>query len=436
MCANARLLLLMVLALVPGSALGKPRPTSKIDVFTPEAGASLSGVFEVRLKITPLKGKPAPASVHCGLGGVPWTAMERVGDSGEWVGKIDSTMVPNGRQNIIIQTEERRGWAFVEVSVKNPLKVFFGDLHSHTGYSDGALLPSVAHKYARDTAKLDVFVLTDHLEQVDDREWSDMRELACDYNEDGKFVCLSGLEWTKDLGHSCIYDPKVRNWPVERLAFYDAIAEAGVIAKFNHPDRGENVFDGLAYSESGDKAIQLMEVRRPEEEEAFIRALNNGWHIGPDGSDDTHEPNWGNCGNWTGILAPGLSKRCIWDALKNRRVYSTHDRNCELVFQINGADMGAIVAGLTTEARVSVSVDDPDSSDLIAKIELFEDGKIVETNEPGTASAKWETTLSPTPGGHYYFAKVTQADGNQLWSAPIWVNEEIEPGDASPDVGK
>jgi hypothetical protein len=24
-------------------------------------------------------------------------------------------------------------------------------------------------------------------------------------------------------------------------------------------------------------------------------------------------------------------------------------------------------------------------------------------------------------GKHYYFVKVTQADGNLLWSAPVWV---------------
>ena len=30
----------------------------------------------------------------------------------------------------------------------------------------------------------------------------------------------------------------------------------------------------------------------------------------------------------------------------------------------------------------------------------------------------WRTT---EPGEHYYFVKVTQADGNPMWSAPVWV---------------
>jgi hypothetical protein len=111
---------------------------------------------------------------------------------------------------------------------------------------------------------------------------------------------------------------------------YKATADAGVVCKFNHPGTGEKVFDGMAYSEIGDRAVQLMEVRREEEEQAYIRALKQGWHIAPDGSDDTHSPNWGIQFAWSGILAPGLSKRNILDALKSRHCYSTLDRNCTL----------------------------------------------------------------------------------------------------------
>jgi hypothetical protein len=30
-------------------------------------------------------------------------------------------------------------------------------------------------------------------------------------------------------------------------------------------------------------------------------------------------------------------------------------------------------------------------------------------------------TRKPKPGKHVFFAKVTQKDGNMLWSAPVWV---------------
>ena len=32
-------------------------------------------------------------------------------------------------------------------------------------------------------------------------------------------------------------------------------------------------------------------------------------------------------------------------------------------------------------------------------------------------------SLTPTPGPHFYYARVTQDDGNLLWSAPVWVHQ-------------
>jgi hypothetical protein len=224
----------------------------------------------------------------------------------------------------------------------------------------------------------------------------------------------------------CIFDPKTRVWPADPAEFYKAAADAGVVLKFNHPGDGSQTHDGLAYSEVGDKAVQLMEVRGEKEEQAFIRALNNGWHIAPDGSDDTHSPNWGNVKSWTGILAPGLSKRNILDALKNRRCFSTQDRNCELRFSINFAPMGTIIQepeeGMLAEG---IYVSDPEHGDTIAKVELFKDGKVFRNYGDGQGDRSENTSVegsfTATPGKHYFFVKVTQTDGNLLWSAPIWV---------------
>ena len=164
-----------------------------------------------------------------------------------------------------------------------------------------------------------------------------------------------------------------------------------------------------------------MEVRNEKEEQAYVRALQKGWHLAPDGSDDTHGPNWGNVKSWTGILAPGLSRACIWDALQARHCYSTLDRNCRLSFEVCGAVMGEIVGKPVEEVEVSVVVDDPDPGDKVAKIELIEDGEVVDVHEPGGASVEWSVKREAAPGEHFYFAKVTQADGDMLWSAPVWV---------------
>ncbi|MHC4242186.1 MAG: CehA/McbA family metallohydrolase [Planctomycetota bacterium] len=410
-------LIVLTLVLLFETALAQNKPQPKAEILQPMAGRVLAGKVNVQLKL------PAKLSgpVYAGLGGPPWAELEQVGDSNEWYGKLNSRMVPNGNQKLIVKTANKRSDVAIGVKVKNPLKVYFADLHSHTGYSDGHFLPIIAHDYARKVSKLDIFVLTDHLEHVDDTEWLDMREVAWKANEDGKFVAIPGLEWTKKIGHMNIFDPKTNHWPADLAGFYKAAADAQVTCKFNHPGNGEKVYNGLAYSKIGDKAVQLMEVRREEEEEAYIRALKLGWHIAPDGADDTHSPNWGSRYAWSGILAPGLSKRNVLDALKSRNCYSTLDRNCVLSFKVNKATMGEIIPNPVKNVKIMVAVNDPDAGDLITRIEIFEDGVVVQADDPNSNRRRWKTTFRPKPGKHYYFVKITQKDGNLMWSAPVWV---------------
>jgi len=396
-----------------------------VKIIQPAAGAKLSGKTEICVELTGVKFE----SMYVGFGGVPWTKLEQVDDSARWTATADTTMVPNGEHSLIVVTTNKKIGARVNVSIDNPLDIFWADLHSHTSYSDGTSLPVEAHRYARSVSGLDVFSLSDHLESVDDAEWCDTREVAWKANEDGRFVAIPGLEWTKRVGHINLIDPKTRHWPNDLAGFYAAIAKADVIAKFNHPGDGTRSHEGLKYSAEGDRAIQLMEVRSPEEEKAYIRALNAGWHIAAEGSDDTHSANWGNVSTWTGILAPGLSKRNILDALKNRRCYSSRDRNCRLKFSINGHPMGTIVKEPIKEVKCEISLVDWDKGegDRFAKIEYFRDGEIFLTNDLSGAPLGmldhngWHLDQKVKPGKHYYFVKVTQRDGNMLWSAPIWV---------------
>ncbi len=396
-------------------------PTARIQILQPQTNQILRGVFEVRAKIIPAPKARTPEQAYVGLGGPPWIALKRTEPSGEWVALVDSTLVPNGEQKLTALTDERRVRAAVNVLVTNALNCYWADLHSHTSFSDGGTVPARAHEYARTVSKLDVFSLTDHLESVDEEEWRDMREQAEKANQNGVFVTLPGLEWTKRWGHACIFDPQTRTWPTNIAAFYQAAANAGVVLKINHPGPGTNVFDALAYSEIGDQAVELMEVRRAQEQEAYVRALKLGWHLAPDGADDTHSANWGNVKSWSGIWAPGLSRRNILAALKARHVYSTLDRNCRLWFSINGAMMGDIVEQPAKTVKMLVRVQDPDPGDKIGKIELFEDGEVVETKEPKGESDSWEVEWPAKPGPHFYFTKITQTDTNLLWSAPIWI---------------
>ena len=396
-----------------------PPPQAKLLLVSPKAQSSVSGPLTIQVQVEVPAGATEPKQMFAGLGGPPWVRLERQNDL--WQGKLDSTLVPNGPQQLRIVTDISRVRAAAPVQVENPLRVWFADLHSHTSYSDGVFFPTDAYSYARQTAKLDVFALTDHLESLDDAEWLDTREAAWRANEMGQFTALVGLEWSKEWGHLCIYDPPTYRWPTDPQQFYQALVEARVVAKFNHPGDGTVSHSGLAYSEVGDQAVQLMEVRNPQEEQAYRRALRLGWHLAPDGSTDTHQANWGNLRTWTAILAPGLSVRNILDALANRRCYSTQDRNCRVLFTLNGAPMGSILTRPTPKVLVRLQIEDPDPNDSIAAGELYEDDRLLETIPANNRQLVWEKTLEPSPGKHYYWLKVLQADKNILWTAPVWV---------------
>ncbi len=391
---------------------------AQVEIVRPEAGVTLSGSFHVIART----GSDDVQGIHARVGERPWVAMYHAED-GTWRAQIDGALAPNGETQIRLQQ-----WpvgddsaAAIDVTLDNPLQHYWGNIHSHTSVSDGRMTPDDAYAYARDIAGMDFFTLADHLEHVEPAEWRETVRAATLTTEDGSFVALTGLEWTKGVGHMCVYDPAGHVWPKELEDFYTFAPGNCAVAKFNHPGWRDTNFDEFAYSAEGDSAIQLIEVRGDSEMQWYIQALDRGWHIAPDGSDDTHRERWGTSGRWTVALAPGLSRDTMLHALKSRRCYSTRDRNCRLSFALNGAVMGEVVDEPVTTAVITVEIDEPDEDDLIERIELFADGEIIRTDEPGSASRLWALTLTPDPGAHYYFVKVTQADGDVLYSAPIWI---------------
>ena len=83
-----------------------------------------------------------------GFFGPPWIKLNPRDSRrpNQFGGRIDSRLVPNGPQTLTVVTNDRRARAAIPVTVKNGLKPFLADLHSHTSYSDGTLFPAAAHQ--------------------------------------------------------------------------------------------------------------------------------------------------------------------------------------------------------------------------------------------------------------------------------------------------
>lgn len=89
-----------------------------------------------------------------------------------------------------------------------PVRVFFGNLHSHTSYSDGSATPADAFRHARDEAGLDFLAVTEHNHAgapssipgnpalYNGPQATSLKSAAGRFTEDGVFVALYGQEFS------------------------------------------------------------------------------------------------------------------------------------------------------------------------------------------------------------------------------------------------
>jgi hypothetical protein len=248
------------------------------------------------------------------------------------------------------------------------------------------------------------------------------------------------IEWEKNSAGQLIGDYEIAKG--DYGALYTLMRSKGWIGQFNHPAQsGQFVVGGtnFGYTADGDQVMVLAEVlnssafsvnttesetSRPNYETAFNTILERGYHVAPSSDQDNHCANWGaSFTNRTGVLIPAgtaLSLDSFLDALRARRVFATEDKTAQIVLTANGHVMGE---RFSNSGPLTLTVDYASSSGQTAqRVQLFEgvpgsNGTVSSPSETAT------TTLTPAVGQHFYYAKITQANGLRLWSAPVWVTE-------------
>lgn len=329
-----------------------------------------------------------------------------------------------------------------------PGRFFFdGNLHAHTAYSDGAAgsTPQSAMEYARSSGQADFFAITDHTHYYntptpDNKiKWDETRRMANLVNRDEQFVTPVGFEMTWAAVHGRYghmntfatdwyvnpYDIRPDTGYMWSMADYFAkLKEDGnryAISQFNHPSDQFGYFDDFnLHDPVVDSRVQLIELRSDEHDRYYTRALDKGWHVAPANNQDNHAANWITRDEGrTVVVAPRNTQADLFEAIRNRRTYSSWDKNAQVLFTVNGEPMGSV---LNNPAALNVAVDayDPDAGDSFAKIELFADGntKVASWNGTASNSVVWTTALASEYS--YYFVRITQSDGNVITTAPVW----------------
>ncbi|WP_162304412.1 CehA/McbA family metallohydrolase [Maribellus luteus] len=319
--------------------------------------------------------------------------------------------------------------------------VYFGTLHNHSNVSDGLGTPHDVYYYAYRFSDMDFFSLADHDLWIEPSEWDAMKIAADEFNKDGVFTTFRGFEWSSDVGHvavinseeycSCKAEPEntftgLLNW----------VNKTECVAFFNHPGREDvnnNEFNHFTDTPS-DKFVgmELWNGRNEfsryyyndgyypnDDKKSFYDEANmRGWKLGATGSEDNHR---GDHGNYTqkrlAILADTLTRSALYEALKSRRFYSTLDKTLALSFKVGGNEMGAIIKSDTYSFIVSAS---DTENEIFTIVQMYKNGKrlnewnIIELDVTITG----EIDTSP---GDYYYVKVTQQDGNEAISSPVFI---------------
>jgi len=328
-------------------------------------------------------------------------------------------------------------------------KLYFGDLHTHTAYSDAyeESTPWDAYKAAI-AAGADFMAVTDHIAiwhdyeawVMDSAQWSDDLA-AADYYTSKKFVAMAGYEayLMGHCGEINVYND--RNLPpaepegykFDRLSnFYDWLAsEPGAIGQFNHPLYVSTDFlDYAGYTETRDIGMNILEVYNDEYYDAsYIMALDAGWHIMPSANSDTHYSDWiAGHEMRTVLLAPSLTPENLYTAMSACRGYATLDKNLRVYYTLDNAIMGSNLSAPDGEYTASIQISDPDGlKDEITLVEIVSDGgQVVKSIRTKGTSVDLTVQLSSQKDARYFFVRVTTASpleggpGITAWTAPVW----------------
>lgn len=331
--------------------------------------------------------------------------------------------------------------------------VFFGDMHCHSVFSDGIGSPKACYDFARDWAGLDFCAVTDHAQYLSQAEWDSSCQQANDAMRAGQFVTLCGYELSHpEIGDKNIYYPGEWGPMIPELNLYTgeildaeetipvwkahgalmmAHLHARNLLKFRHPElcRLMEVYSNWGCCEfEGANPPFIPSLRHDFTGNWAQDALAAGLHMGFTANSDDHMGRPGVSG-WhrvertyrsglTAVLAKELTRPAIFEALYQRHTYATSGVRIYLSFSLNGAIPGDEVMLIDRNMHIALSVH---GTAEIKSMEIINVRQCLWRWTGMQERCDMQIEL-PAENGMYYL-RVTQQDGHQAWTSPIYVRK-------------
>ncbi len=355
---------------------------------------------------------------------------------------------------------------FLFKSNAQSFKYYYGNIHSQSSYSDGnkdsatSLItkPLQDFNYAKLSLHTDFYGISDHNHlnagMTSPSHFHMGIADANTANNDGAFVALYGQEWgvISGGGHVIVYGyDSLMGWDAGDYDVFVAQnnyaglwtkinAKAGAFAYLAHPNTTDytNLFT-TAVSTPADNAIIGMAGRsgpafstnttysNPSTSDhltQYQEALSKGYHLGIGLDHDTHNSVFGRqtAGRLV-VLAPALTRSNVLYAFRKMNFYCSDDWNANIDFNINSQPMGSVYTH-STIPTLNVTVTDPDG-EATSSISVYygipgsSSLPTVLTSNSNSNTLNYTHTIT-NGTTYYYYLEIIQADGDKIWTSPIW----------------
>lgn len=334
-------------------------------------------------------------------------------------------------------------------------KIFWADLHGHTGVSDGLGKDAEEYfRFGRDIARLDINALTDH----GHFDWPANVDAVQRFHEPGRYVTLLAQEAGVGPDHMNVYYrydnmPHIRRWHSDYVSQLEEVRqqfnteEVSAITAPHHfaYDRGDagdprypfEVWDGRitrfveVYSSHGTSEFpgnpRPLHKTSTDRRKYMQAALEQGLKFGVIAASDNHDSHPGRSswayypGGLAGVWASELSREAVWQALYNYRTYGTSLDRIYLDFSINGKPMGST---LSTSAEIAIEAEIIGKTDILTAT-LLRDNQPIVVQKSKDGVIQIQHLEEPSGEGHVYYLRVEQINGERAWSSPIWIEPDV-----------
>lgn len=330
-------------------------------------------------------------------------------------------------------------------------RILWGDLHTHTRYSDGRGTPEEMFEFGRRYGALDFCAISDHGFITTDAMWDDIKAATKRAHRPGEYLTFLGYEWSgsRDVGGDHNVYTTADEMPLVRSFLLYNYAN---LRQYHGPSRQaghvEDLYRALAEGFRDENLLTIPHYGgrpgNPEwHNERVATFLERGHRVGIVASTDNHSGNAGYgvrrldvtrgaegavfsrfspAERGTALMAvhaEGLTKEAVFQGIYHRRTYATTGERIVVRFEAGGDPMGG-------ETRVSGPVDVSASvagTGRIALVRIVKNGRIVYSVDPRSDAASFDfVDPEGAPEGAYYYLDLVQADGEKAVSSPVWVN--------------